>query len=179
MDKQEQGQSKSTAPGGNGAQKGFARKERFSQRWRKRRSGLSLTLNLTPMIDVVFLLLFFFLAVSRFHEVEGMLPSELPRQMTGAAAADIPQTPIRIRFHDVDDGDKVCQVTIDRFQEKPVQIARLAKLLTDIKNQTPGYTATTPVHLLADDRIRFAHVVNAYNAALAAGYEQVFFPQKS
>jgi hypothetical protein len=31
------------------------------------------------------------------------------------------------------------------------------------------------VHLLADDDIPWEHVVNAYNAALAAEYEKIFF----
>jgi biopolymer transport protein ExbD len=178
MGKQDQTQSKTPAKSGGRVDKALRRQQRFSQRWKQRRSALSLTLNLTPMIDVVFLLLFFFLAVSRFHEVEGMLPSELPRQLA-AARTDIPHTPIRIRFQAADSIENGCSVTIDNFHEKPLEIAQLAELLTNIKDRTPGYTATTPVHLLADDRIRWDHVVNAYNAALAAGYEQVFFPQKS
>jgi biopolymer transport protein ExbD len=43
-----------------------------------KRSSAAGTLSLTPLIDVVFLLLIFFLVTSRFDEEERRLPIELP-----------------------------------------------------------------------------------------------------
>jgi biopolymer transport protein ExbD len=43
-----------------------------------KRSTVAGTLSLTPLIDVVFLLLIFFLVTSRFDEEERRLPIELP-----------------------------------------------------------------------------------------------------
>ena len=43
-----------------------------------KRSGAAGTLSLTPLIDVVFLLLIFFLVTSKFDEQERRLPIELP-----------------------------------------------------------------------------------------------------
>ena len=43
-----------------------------------KRSSVAGTLSLTPLIDVVFLLLIFFLVTSRFDEEERRLPIELP-----------------------------------------------------------------------------------------------------
>ena len=43
-----------------------------------RRSSVAGTLSLTPLIDVVFLLLIFFLVTSKFDEEERRLPIELP-----------------------------------------------------------------------------------------------------
>lgn len=43
-----------------------------------KRSAAAGTLSLTPLIDVVFLLLIFFLVTSKFDEAERQLPIELP-----------------------------------------------------------------------------------------------------
>ena len=37
------------------------------------------TPNLTPLIDVLFVLLLFFLLIARFHQPEGLLPGSLPQ----------------------------------------------------------------------------------------------------
>lgn len=161
--------------GSAGKARGSARGRgrRFSGRRRGRRGLPRIALNLTPMIDMVFLLLFFFLAVSRFGPQEGMLPTQLPIR-TGAAAADIPQTPIRVRFMADPADPEQCLVSVDRFNETPLAIRSLAENLEKIK-QVPGFHVRTPIHLLAGEEVRWDHVVNAYNAAMAAGYEKVFF----
>lgn len=162
-------------PGVLAAHSRFAK---FSGRRQRRRSAWVMSLNLTPMIDIVFLLLFFFLAVSRFQALEGMLPAHLPTQ-TAAVSTAIPRTPIRIRFVVDQASPETCQVTIDKFHESPIAIESLADELTKLQNEVPGFDADTPVHLLAGEEVRWDHVVNAYNAALAAQYEKVFFAGSS
>jgi biopolymer transport protein ExbD len=134
---------------------------------------MSLALNLTPMIDIVFNLLFFFLVCSRFGTLEGMLPAELPGH--GAATQiEVPRTPIRIRLVAEEASPGTCRITIDRFHESPLPISALRPALEKIQ-QEPGFDSETPVHLLATDDVAWDHVVNAYNAALAARYERIFF----
>jgi len=146
---------------------------RFSERYRRHKASWSTTLNLTPMIDVVFLLLFFFLVVSRFG-AEGMLPARLP---TAAASVftDIPRSPLRVRFTDQTDEAGQTQVTIDRFERGPLPIAALTGALRIIREEQPGFDADTPVHLIAEDDASWQDIVNAYNASLGAGYRKVFF----
>jgi len=150
----------------------------FSVRYRRRGGSGVMSLNLTPMIDVVFLLLFFFLAVSRFKGTEGMLPAHLPAR-TGAVSTEIPRTPIRIRFVADDLVPDRCRVRIERFGDgTAIPISELAAALAavcDPERGLAGFDTDTPVHLLAGDHVRWDHVVNAYNAALAARYEKVFF----
>jgi biopolymer transport protein ExbD len=150
----------------------------FSVRYQQRRRGFGgvMLLNMTPMLDVLFLLLFFFMAAaSRFLGSEGMLPAKLPAQRA-AVAAEIPRTPIRIRFQQSKANPDDCRVTIDQLNESPgVPIAELVTALKKIRESQPGFDANTPVHLMAGDDVRWDHVVNAYNAALAAQYEKVFF----
>ena len=146
---------------------------RFSDRYRRRKASWSATLNLTPMIDVVFLLLFFFLVVSRFG-AEGMLPARLPTVAAGVFT-DIPRTPLRVRFTDQPDDAGQTQVSIDRFERGPLPIAALTGVLRVIREEQPGFDADTPVHLIAEDDASWQDIVNAYNASLGAGYRKVFF----
>jgi biopolymer transport protein ExbD len=145
----------------------------FHERYRRRRGSLSLTLNLTPMVDVVFLLLFFFLVASRFG-VEGMLPARLPAPASGAST-EVPRTPLRVRFVPDRGAGSGFAVTIDHFEQSPVPIGSLLERLAAIQKNQPGFDADAPVHLIAPDEAPWDVVVNAYNAALAAGYHKVFF----
>jgi len=147
----------------------------FSARYQRRGPARLMSLNLTPMIDVVFLLLFFFLTVSRFRGTEGMLPAQLPAEAP-AVSTEIPRMPIQIRFLTSAATPSICRVTVDPFEDiVAVPIEQLALTLNEIRQSRPGFDADTPVHLLAGDDVQWDHVVNAYNAALAARYEKVFF----
>jgi biopolymer transport protein ExbD len=126
------------------------------------------------MIDVVFNLLFFFLVTSRFGTLEGLLPARLPAR-AAAAVAEVPRAPIRVRLVADRNAPEICRATLERFQETPVAISELAGILESIRGNTPGFDGQTPVHLLAGDDIAWDHVVNAYNAALAAEFEKIFF----
>ena len=157
----------------NGADKSSCRSLSFSARYRQRRGGMTMSLNLTPMIDIVFLLLFFFLMVSRFQVSEGMLPAKLPSQ-AAAVAVDIPRTPIRIRLA-TGGSTEVCRVTIDRFNPAPMPLAELADRLRQIRDDVPGFDRDTPIVLVAGDDVAWDHVVNGYNAAVAAEFGKIFF----
>lgn len=144
------------------------------RRRRRQRAGWTMVLNLTPMIDIVFNLLFFFLVATRFGAIEGLLPAKLPAQTTAVPTAEVPRIPIKIRIHPTPPG-AAALVSIDRFQETAIPIAELLARLETIRRDEPGFDATAPVHLIADDDIEWGHVVNAFNAALAAGYEKIYF----
>lgn len=145
-----------------------------NRRRRARRRSWTMSLNLTPMIDLVFLLLFFFLVVTRFGALEGMLAAQIPAR-TSAAPAEIPRTPLRVRLVSDAANPGRCLATVDRFNESPIELAALADALAKIRNQDIGFDAQTPVHLLAGDDVAWDHVVNAYNAAMAARFEKIYF----
>ena len=147
---------------------------RFRHRLRRRRSVWTTSLNLTAMLDVLFNLLFFFILASRFGPREGMLPARLPAR-TAAVAVDVPRTPIRIRLHADPQTPTRCQASIDRFHDLPMPFDALATALARIRQEVPGFDADTPIHLVAGDKVAWDHVVNAYNAALVAEYQKIFF----
>ncbi len=56
--------------------------------------------SITPLIDVVFLLLIFFLCTLRFRATEGRIGIELPAERGGAAAVvALPEEPLRLVLH--------------------------------------------------------------------------------
>ena len=142
---------------------------------RKRRrptaGGARLTLNLVPMIDIVFLLLIFFLVGTRFITAEGVLPGRLPRQ-DAQQTLPVPVPPIQINLA-ATNGDAP-EITIAGRAARPADFEQLATMLAQIQRE-PGYDDQTPVVLQADEKLAWDHVVNAYNAAVRARYKNIIF----
>lgn len=137
-----------------------------------------LTMNLTPMLDCVFNVLLFLIVVTRFSTPEGTLPARLPAKGALAAQAaagfEVPREPVRL-YLSADPADaQACRVRIDDKTSAPVPRAELVRRLEGLLRQ-PGYDSRTPVYLLADDGVSWDHVVNAYNAALSASFQRIFF----
>ena len=147
----------------------------FAIRYGRRRPVWVLTLNLTSMIDVVFLLLFFFLATSHFTRPEGTLPADLPTRAAAGPAVEVPRTPIHVRLSVDPAGPQACRLSVDRFHPSPLPVGELAGTLQKIRQEIPGFDGRTPVYLMADERVPWDYVVNAYNAALVAQFEKIYF----
>ena len=120
-------------------------------------------LNLTPMIDVVFLLVIFFMAATQFTEVERAVEIELP---------DVP-------------GDGVTVATV--VQPRVVTVTSDGNLLLDgqatttdeLTEQLTAAVADAPeldVLILGDARSDFQHVASALAACRAAGVVNVELP---
>lgn len=154
------------------------RRHRASYRRRNRKIPYVITLNLTAMIDTIFNLLFLFIIISRFGALEGMLPAKLPARVVQASATpagEVPRVPIRIRLTPDPTDAAGCRATIDRFNEAPLALSALPAALRSIRDAGIGFDRQTPVHLLARDDVAWDHVVNAYNAAMAAEFEKIYF----
>jgi len=153
---------------------GKARDESTVATPRKRRrpaAGARLTLNLVPMIDIVFLLLIFFLVGTRFITAEGVLPGRLPHQ-DAQQMLPVPVPPIQIDLASTN-GDAP-EITIAGRTATPANFEQLATMLAQIQRE-PGYDDQTPVVLQADEELAWDHVVNAYNAAVRAKYKNIIF----
>jgi biopolymer transport protein ExbD len=150
----------------------------FYERARRQRGGWMMSLNLTPMIDTVFNLLFFFMIVSRFGAIEGLLPGKLPVKNAAAAAIAgpvVPRMPIRIRLNPDPAQPEICRYSIDRLIDAPGPLRELPARLEKIRTQEAGFGPETEVYLFATDEVAWDHVVNAYNASLSAGYDRIYF----
>lgn len=132
-------------------------------------------INLAPMIDVTFLLLIFFLVTTTFERAEGILTSDLP-DVSGAQAVPLPLSPIVLRLTQTGPGHDEYAITIDGFDSAPKTTKDLSHFLREIQQQ-PGFDAQTPVVIVAQNEVRWDHIVACWNAALNANCERIAFGQ--
>jgi biopolymer transport protein ExbD len=113
------------------------------------------SLDLTPMIDVVFLLLIFFMLTSIF--AKPMLPLNLPKAETGQVAEE-PKVTISL----LQDGTM-------RLDDQPVELAGLTAALA----VRFGQSASRELSLRADQGVPFGQVVKVMDLAKQAGAEEI------
>jgi biopolymer transport protein ExbD len=128
---------------------------------------------LTPMIDVVFQLLAFFLVTFKVAAVEGDFSLKLPARDDGFVNA--PPTAIDVRLSAADDGDLrlVAAAGGPVFRgpafgggEANAGFSRLARYIADRVAAARAAGQEEPeVRITADDGLRYEHVVDAVAAA--------------
>jgi biopolymer transport protein ExbD len=133
--------------------------------------------NLTPMIDVVFNLLIFFLCTGSFNQPEGLLPSRLPKHHGVAASDELPTTPIRVLLRQYGSGDQDYTIRIEQRAQRPNDFDELAQVLAGLR-ESPAFTSESQVIIVADGNVRWDHLVNAFNAALVARFKNISFGTK-
>jgi biopolymer transport protein ExbD len=136
----------------------------------------------TSMIDVVFLLLIFFLVASKFKENEGSLAANLP--------TDEGQMPVPTELQKPEDVRVYLEVWPGEGGSRDVVIKVNNRLGEDIGGKTDGHAFVllrqqlehvkqadpeTAVVIQAHKPVEFRHVVSALDAAKQAGIEEVKF----
>jgi biopolymer transport protein ExbD len=148
---------------------------------RRTRRRFSFTLNMTPMMDVMFNLLVFFIVTASFTTPEGLLEAKLPRS-TGIAAQAmaVPVVPIKIFLEPSGSEDSpLIRVSTslhpDAASLRLVQsFDQLYSLLNEMQSR-PGINEKTPVIIAAKPAVTWNQVVSAYNASIRARYKNVVF----
>lgn len=139
--------------------------------WRpERKPAPALGASMTPMIDVVFLLLIFFVCTASFQPVETLLPSDL--LLAGAGDLDVPleKTPKLERvviYLERAAGQTTWRVNETRCEGLGKLRALLAKLAA-IETSLP--VVVDPAH-----DVPLGEVVHGYDAARAAGFVDIKF----
>ncbi|TWT82646.1 Biopolymer transport protein ExbD/TolR [Planctomycetes bacterium CA13] len=137
----------------------------------------SLEVKMTPMIDVVFLLLVFFVWTSSFELPEFDLPSaiaEPPSSGTKTESTDTPPIEIfdEIVIRLISRGDAVAI----EFNGQPIaDISELQERLREILE----LGVQPPVIVDPDPSITMAETVKVYDIARAAGADRVLFAAKA
>ena len=116
--------------------------------------------NLTPMIDVVFLLLLFFMVSTSFIR-ESSLKVDLP-EASGQALAE-QETPIDIIIRA--NGEVL-------VNETPIAVAT-RDALRDLLNTTAGDNADPHIIISADANAEYQHIVTAMDAAQLLGFTRL------
>ena len=121
-----------------------------------KRSSVASTLSLTPLIDVVFLLLIFFLVTSEFEEEERRLDIVLP---TATSAVPMTNKPREIIVDIASDGQMYLHGQITPLDE-------LERLMSLAVNKNP---TNQTVVIRADHRTSFQPVVNVMDVCNQTG----------
>lgn len=142
----------------------------------------SMKLNFTSMIDVIFLLLIYFVITANFAVDEGVISAKLPAApgLSASTAPKPPQRPLRIVVSSA--GQHSYRLRIDGLAQAPPDFVALASMLTNLQHDPQRglrgpYKDDAPVIIEPDGAVRWQHVVNTFNAAITARYRNVSFAQ--
>ncbi|MBN2292734.1 MAG: biopolymer transporter ExbD [Pirellulales bacterium] len=130
-----------------------------------------LDVKMTPMIDVIFLLLIFFVCTASFQMLEEVLPTKL--SLPGSVSA---QTPPEQEFEDLD--EMVVEVfwreeqpawringrDYTRLRDVGAVMASVAKVKIDL-----------PVILDVESKVPLEHVIDVYDLCRSVGLEKIQF----
>ncbi len=127
---------------------------------RERAPGLRF--NITPLIDVVFLLVIFFLVTAHFAQSEPVEAVELPQ---ASQVDDSDESPRRMIVSVTRDGHLF-------VKGRRVELPKFASLL---QTETNGRTADYEVRIRSDQQTPYEHVEPLLLACLRAGVSNVGF----
>ena len=130
-----------------------------------------LEIKMTPMIDVVFLLLVFFVWTASFQVVEYLLPSELSTLLGNQAAleepppeADFEDVVIRIHWTDDQPGWTINDQQADSLAQLHQRLQAIAQVKQD-----------APVILHPDQEVPLGDVINVFDLSRLIGFEKIQF----
>ncbi len=146
-----------------------------SLRKRRGRAKVKLQPELTPMIDVTFLLLLFFLLTMRFQQAEGQLPADLPRPEAAAVAATVPLEPVRVTL-DVDDAGALA-IHISQVDVSVETWGQLYAALVQVRDRFDS--DEIPIIVAPGPQASWEQALNAYNEARRARFRNIAFGESS
>jgi biopolymer transport protein ExbD len=126
--------------------------------------------DMTPMIDVVFQLIIFFMTTIRFKALEGKLETELPRDIGGVAARHSPELlKAEIGLHA--DASRAEGFSVTLNGRKLPSLVALRARLAALKHASPEMQA-----LLAPGRgVEYSHVIQVVDECIKARMLDVTF----
>ena len=145
-----------------------------------RRQTPRVGLNLTPMIDVVFQLLIYFLLATNFALGEQVFRMDLPER--GGASLmndpfDLPEEPLRIRVLSLDQKRERISVSLPVQYPRPSDLEALERFLRESRSGSKAglFLEDHPIEIVPAPDTRWEHVVDVFNAVIRAGYRSVHF----
>ncbi len=137
-------------------------------------------LRMTPMIDVIFLLLTFFVLTAKFRSPEQFLPILMPQAVAQTVRLEIVE-PLLIDITDLGHGCDVRFGAGDKFQSVQLNpeaveasLATFANGFRDILIRQ-NRTAADPVQIQCDDTVKWDVIVKIYNVLYGLGVSDITF----
>ena len=148
---------------------------------RKRKVG-SIGLNLTAMIDVVFLLLIYFMAATEFRTAEESFPMDLPLREHGQTLM-LDREPLIVFVESVGQGQHDVRLRLEGPWDPIPSIDALSAFLRS--NMADGFgsrglfTQSHPILIKPTPQTRWDHTLATYNAAAKANYTNITLDEPS
>ena len=141
-----------------------------SERKKRGKAEVKLQPPLTPMIDVTFQLLLYFLLTSTFREDEGQIPGTLPA-VGMKAQNSVKLKPLKIRLVALGNFNEQIQYEVSGMPatNSPSQLYRM---LEDRKQVTGD---EVPIIIEPQSNARWKYVVEVFNQTIRAKFKKVAF----
>jgi len=148
-----------------------------SARAKRERPKAKMQPPMTPMIDVTFQLLLFFLLSFTFREAEGQIPGSLPEEGTGGVTAQQQlQRPIFIYLRPAGRNRESVVYEISDLSVAPQNAADLYAKLAGRASQVG---LDVPVVVKPQGNVRWQFVVEAFNQAVRVKFKNIGFAPSS
>lgn len=135
------------------------------------------TLRMAPMIDMIFLLLIFFLVAAKFRPQEDFLPLQLSAAHAQQQIIGKPE-PLIIHISATNAG---CQVQISQLHLIQIENenieANLAMLMEKMSDTLAAQKrfASDPIEIICDADVKWQHLAKIYNLFYGAGLTDIAF----
>ncbi|MDP7005714.1 MAG: biopolymer transporter ExbD [Phycisphaerales bacterium] len=144
----------------------------------KRRSAGSIGLNLTSMIDVVFLLLIYFMVATEFKTSEESFPMDLPSRNHGQHII-LDKEPLIVHVESA--GIEIDDLRI-RLDGPWESVSSVSGLISFLKSNKVGsfrgsdlFSDVHPIIIKPTNQTRWDHTLAVYNAAAKAEFTNITF----
>lgn len=150
-------------------------------RRRKRRGGVTLSLSMTPMIDVVFLLLIYFMVATDFRMGEEVFRMDVPGGEAQRDPFTLDEEPLRINVVSTGISPEQYRLNLDGPYPQPATFEELYEFLNSRQvnesNTMSGalFAPAHPILIQPTRRTRWEHAIEAFNAAARAKYTNITF----
>jgi biopolymer transport protein ExbD len=135
------------------------------------------TLRMAPMIDMIFLLLIFFIVAGKWRPLENFLPFEMPAAQAGSQQFGRPE-PLMIYISATQTG---CQVRISQLYTVQIEDKTIAADLTVLMEKIRQTLldqkrfAADPIEVVCAPEVKWDHVAKIYNLFFGAGLTDITF----
>lgn len=132
--------------------------------------------NLAPMVDVVMVILIFFMLGTTFAVSEGVLPTQLPSQIGPGGGATVMIVPVlQIALQELPGG--ACRIVVPGAPLPENSFDSLTELLR--ARRGAGADPTGRILIGAEPGVQYQHVVSAMDACVRAGFSNIQFSLSS
>ena len=134
-------------------------------------------INMAPLIDMIFLLLIFFLVTARWRPQEDFLPFQLPAVQATDTRVGLPE-PLDVHIFAASSG---CRVEVGRAHVVEISDndidAGLAVLAEKMESclEAQRRFADDPIEVAFDGEVRWEHVTRIYNLFFGIGLTDITF----